>query len=339
MDEIILISDTDIDFLNDRLRSMMPQHIADAMAYAHVDADVYASGSGYFFKRQLAHIATRAYQAKVPTPNAFSFFSSDSEIQRGADSYIQYIEEPLGEAIIIANFADDLPRVNVTQREESKSIQWLGAAYGFSVKDIAAATFANKPLNQTLGITARKIVERKHNRLAWFGDYEAKLDGILTNADVPRVLFSNQFSAATAALTIEDEITAAINGVRILTKTTATITDIAFPPAEYAHIHSTSRSTDGNSNTSIAQYILMNNPSLERIHEAWELDADENGGTALMLGWNRDADSMRYEMVVAFEQQPAQRNGLEFVVDNLGITGGMNIPRPLEAFVGVLVRA
>lgn len=337
MDEIILINDAEMAFLNANLRGHMPQRFADALAYAHVDADVYAAGSGYFFKKELQHTFRRALEAKIPAPNAMMLFDTASEIQKGADSYVQRIEEPLGEAIIIANFAMDLPRVNVTQREEVKQIQWLGASYGYSVKDIAAARYANKPLNRTLGITARKIIERKHNRLAWFGDYEHNLDGILNNDDIPRVIMVNAIDSNSTPATIEDELMTVLNTTRTLTKTTSKITDLGLPPAEYAYIHSTSRSQDNN--TTIAQFLLMANSWLERIHEVWELDADENGGTALALGWDRDSDGLRYEMVEQFSQLPVERNGLEFEVNTLGISGGANVRRPLEAFVAELVRS
>lgn len=297
--------------------------------------NVLSSGVGYFFKRQLEYIFQETLLAKIAPPNAFRLFSTDSSVPEGATSYTQRLMEPTGEATLIANYADDLPRVNVTRKEETRSIRMIGDSYSYSVMDIMAARFAGQPLDQDLGFSAREAIERKHNRLCWFGDQQAGLWGVLAHPYIPRYAFANAISSASTATQIIDEINDMINGVNSLSKTTASPNTLVLPPDEYAYIFSTPRSPT--SDTTIAAYLVANNPFLEMIEQAWECAADQNGGQALCLAYRKDPMNARYVAPIVFRQLPVERRNLEFVINNIASSGGFYTPRPLEMVVGELV--
>jgi len=296
--------------------------------------NVLASGVGYFFQRELEYIYQRTLEAKVAPPNAFKFFSIDSSVPEGATSYTQRLMEPTGEATLIANYADDLPRVNVTRKEESRAIRMMGDSYSYSVMDIMAASMSSQPLDQDLGFAAREAIERKHNRLCWFGDQQAGLWGVLAHPYIPRFAFTNAISSASTPDQIIDELNDMINGVNSLSKTTASPNTLVLPPDEYAYIHSTARSAT--SDTTIAAYLIANNPFLEMIEQAWECAADQNGGQALCLAYRKDPMNARYVAPIVFRQLPVERRNLEFVVNNIASSGGFYTPRPLEMVVGEL---
>jgi hypothetical protein len=296
--------------------------------------NVLSSGVGYFFQRELEYIYARTLEAKVAPPNAFKLFSIDSSVPEGATSYTQRLMEPTGEATLIANYADDLPRVNVTRKEETRSIRMLGDSYSYSVMDIMAASMSSQPLDQDLGFAAREAIERKHNRLCWFGDQQAGLWGVLAHPYIPRFAFANPISSASTATQIIDELNDMINGVNSLSKTTASPNCLVLPPDEYAYINSTPRSPT--SDTTIAAYLVANNPFLEMIEQAWECDADQNGGQKLSLAYRKDPMNARYVAPIVFRQLPVERRNLEFVVNNIASSGGFYTPRPLEMVVGEL---
>lgn len=328
--KIEVIRADDVQFIDERARL----HLDGDMRF---DSDVLSAGTGFFFRRQLEHIFAETLTAKIPPPNAFRLFPIDSSVPEGAKGYTQRIMEPVGEATIIANYADDLPRVNVVRREERRGIRMIGDSYGYSVQDIMAARFAGEPLDVTLGLAAREAIERKHNRLAWFGDEEAGLWGVLRHPYIPRFIFTEPIDkAATSSDEIIAQINQMLNGVNALTKTTAQVDTLVLPPDEYAYIHSTPRSA--NSDTTIADFILAKSPFLTRIEQAWELDQDQNDGKALALAYRRDISVVKYVAPITFRQLPVERRNLEFVVNNIGSSGGFYTPRPLEMVVGELVR-
>jgi hypothetical protein len=326
---IEVISRMDEGYLDDQAEMYSAQN--------RMDAGVLAAGTGYFFKRQLEHVFTETLTANLPVPNFSRFFPIDTSVREGAKGYTQRIMEPVGEAIIISNFGDDLPRVNVVRREERRSIKMLGDAYGYSVQDIMAARFAGEPLDTSLGLAAREAIERKHNRLCFWGDEENGLWGILRHPYIPRFIFSEQLSsAASSADAIIAQINAMVNGVNSLTKTTAQVDTVVLPPDEYAYIHS-ARITD--TNITIAEFILKNSPFLKRFEQSWECDADENDGQALCFAYRKDPMSVKYVAPITFRQLPVERRNLEFVINNIGSSGGFYTPRPLEMVIGELLRA
>lgn len=298
------------------------------------DAGILSAGTGMFFKRELEFVFRETLMARLAPPNLFRLFPIDTSVSEGATSYTQRMLEPVGEAAIISDYADDLPRVNVVRREERRSIIDIGDSYSYSVREIMAARFANVPLDRQLGVAAREAIEKKHNRLGWFGDVDAQLFGILRHPDIPRFLFANPIDATTPADTIIDEINSMINRVNSLTKTVANVNTLVLPPDEFAFIFSTPRSAT--TDTTIADFLLDKNPFLEFIEQAWELDASENGGQKLAVAYRRDPMNVKYVAPVTFRQLPVERRNLEFIINNMASSGGFYTPRPLEMVIGEL---
>ena len=72
-----------------------------------------ADNAGIFFAKQLAHVKTKAYDKDFPELSGLKIFPQTSETDEGA-AYIEYYGyEPVGFADVIANYASDLPRVDV----------------------------------------------------------------------------------------------------------------------------------------------------------------------------------------------------------------------------------
>lgn len=302
------------------------------------DADILSTGTGYFFQRQLNFIYAETLQADVAPPNFMKFFAIDTSIGEGAKSYTQRLQEPTGEAIIIANWGNDLPRVNTTRKEETRGIKYLGDAYSYSVQDIMAARFANEPLDRDLGVSAREAIERKHNLLCWFGDDEHDLWGVLRHPYIPQYNFTNPINDTSSPDDIIDEVNALINGVNTLTQQNAQVDTLLLPPDEYSYLFSTPRSAT--SDTTIGDYILMNNAYFRggrgRIDQAWELSAEQNDGQARCLAYRNSPMNVKYVAPLMFRQLPVERRNLEFVINNLGQSGGFYSPKPLHMVKGNL---
>ena len=113
--KIKVIKNDDIQFIDEHARQ-------------HNDG-VLTTSNGLYFKRQLEFVFAETLQASIPAPNAFRFFPISAEVGEGFKEYTQRLMEPVGEAVIISNFADDLPRVNMAMKEITMAIKMLGDAY------------------------------------------------------------------------------------------------------------------------------------------------------------------------------------------------------------------
>lgn len=103
-----------------------------------------------------------------------------TEAGAGAE-YITYRQyDSVGVAKIIANYADDLPRADVTGKEFTSPIRGIGIGYGYSVQEIRAAEMTGKALDARKASAAMKAHEQLINRLIFNGDAEYGLPGFLT---------------------------------------------------------------------------------------------------------------------------------------------------------------
>lgn len=97
-----------------------------------------ADNAGIFFAKQLAHIKTKAYDKEFPELSGLKLFPQTSDTDEGA-SYIEYYSyEPVGFAAIIANYASDLPRVDVKGTPHRAEIVNIGDSYGYNVQELRA---------------------------------------------------------------------------------------------------------------------------------------------------------------------------------------------------------
>jgi hypothetical protein len=291
-----------------------------------------AVGGGLFFKRQLEHIFSATIMADLPMPNALAMFDRDTEVGEGATEYTQRMMEPTGEAVIITNYADDLPEVNVVLREETRKIKHIGASYGYSVADILSAQMAGMSLDSTLGMSVREAIERKHNSLLWWGEPSAGIWGVLRHPNIPRIAFVNPFNSTSTPDDIIAEVNAFINSVNSLNKTTAFVDTVGLPTDAYTYIHNTPRSAT--SDTTIAEFLLSKNPFLKKFVQVWELDASLNDNQALIIGYRKSPMVIKYVAPIIFRQEPVQRKNLYFSVPCMASNGGIYAPKPLEIVIG-----
>ena len=112
-----------------------------------------ADNAGIFFAKQLAHIKTKAYDKEFPELSGLKLFPQTSDTDEGA-SYIEYYSyEPVGFAAIIANYASDLPRVDVKGTPHRAEIVNIGDSYGYNVQELRACR-----RNAVLGIMKLSLI-------------------------------------------------------------------------------------------------------------------------------------------------------------------------------------
>lgn len=284
-----------------------------------------------FFARQLEFIKSQSYDVKRAKLNALEIFPVSTATPEGATTitYRQY--DSVGAAKIIANYANDLPRADVTGKEFISPIRGIGIAYGYNMQEIRSAQFAGMPLSEKKMRAAQRAHEELINRLAWAGDVENGLPGFMTNTNVPAYVVtadgtgsSKLWTAKTADQIIRD-VNGIINQVQTQSKGIHRATLVLMPLEQYAQISSQPRSTT--TDTTILSFLQANNPGVT-FKAVIEMDAF-GGGLDRMVAGEFSVDNMQLEIPMAFRQYSPQQIGLEFVIPCESRFGGVIIEYPL----------
>ena len=136
-----------------------------------------------FFARELDYVKSQSYDVEYPELTALRLFPLSSEIDPGAETVTYNSYAKTGMAKIISNYATDLPRADVKGKPTTAIIKSLGDSYGYSVQEMRASAMAGKSLDARKAESARYQIDYLNNKIAWCGDKETGLQGILSKDD------------------------------------------------------------------------------------------------------------------------------------------------------------
>lgn len=311
--------------------------------YIHLDANESA-----FFERQLEHVKAQTYNVKYPELKAASgmVFEIDSSASNGDETITYQQYDQFGMAKIISDYADDLPRADVAGKEFTAKVRSIGSSYGYNVQEVRRAQRAGLPLQTRKSNAARRAVDSKIDRIAWYGDTDHGLYGLLNNPNItsqtaPTGVTTSNVTWIGGSPKNSEEILEDMNKIVRdmidLTKGMESPDTILLPVKQHAKIHQTR--LDSGTDTTIAEFFLRNNPTVRRImminelKDVVDLPSGVAGPKDVMVALKTSVDTMALEVPQPFEQfDPEQRN-LEFVVNCHARCGGLSIYYPLAVSV------
>lgn len=308
-----------------------------------------AEDASVFFARELDHVKAKSYDKQYPVFTALNLFPNSSEADAGAETITYYTYDKTGLAKIIDNYATDLPRADVTGKPSFAQIKSLGASYGYSAQEMRASRLAGKSLDSRKAESARYQIDNLTNRIAWAGDAESGLMGVLSEGqNVPMfAITEGAESGKTSWLEkTADEILDDVNGMQKQVDATTMNVErpdtLCVPSDVYMHI-STKRIPD--TTMTVMKFILENAPYLKNIVPAPELNANAVGtnpyaaagadGQGVAFLFHNDPEKMSLENPMAFYQYPLQAKNLEIVVPCEARTAGVIFYYPLSALIAV----
>ena len=326
---------------NTLMRSDIPQSLVETKGMRFDDAE----DASLYFARELDYIKAQSYDVEYPELTALSLFPISNEVNPGAETVTYYSYDKTGVAKIINNYATDLPRADVKGKPSTGYVKSVGASYGYSVQDMRASRMASKSLDVRKAEAARYAVDFELNRIAWAGDKENGLIGVLSpENDIPLYAVPNGASGKTSwESKTADEILADLNGMqKQVSRTTKNVErpdTLALPADVYIDI---STRQIPNTGYTVKKFLLENAPYLKDIVSAAELQADAEDtnpyaaqGKNVALLFKKDARKMSIEHPLPFYQHPLQTKGLEIVVPCEARTAGAIIYYPLSALIAV----
>ena len=302
-----------------------------------------ADNAGIFFAKQLAYVKSKAYDKEFPELTGLKLFPQTSEVDEGAMYMEYYSYEPVGFADIIANYASDLPRVDVKGTPHRAEIVGIGNSYGYNVQELRACRRnallgTMKPLDAARAEAARRAYDIKINHLIWHGDEKTGIIGVLSSGNnIPVYTLTNGAGgkadwASKTADEIAADVAGMLNYIATLTQGVEHPDSWAMPNDLYTSLNL--RRIDG-TGESVLSYIKNHTPQIVNWEVAGELsksNTDYNStGKNIGLLYTKDAEKMAHEVPLAFLQHAPQERNLEMVINCEGRDAGMVIPYPLSA--------
>jgi hypothetical protein len=292
------------------------------------------------FNRALEVVKARTYDIRYPNLKAMQIIPVSSEINPGATAAVYHIFNEVGLAEIIADYADDLPRVDVLGDEVIAPIRGIGVSYGYSYQEARAAAFSGMPLQQRRANTARRAVEQLIDRLAWTGDDNYGLVGLLNHPNIPRTTVENdgtgtatEWATKTSEQILRDMIDL-VDSVSIISKGVHTANRLLLPLSQYTRV-SAKRNSDA-SDLTVLEYFRRNRPNVVVDWLATELDGAgvDDADADVMIAGEFSADNLEMEIPLPFTQHDFEQRNLELVVPCEARFGGVQVFYPLAFAIG-----
>ena len=291
-----------------------------------------------FFARELDYVKSETYDLEYPEFTALANIPITHDVPEGAMTATYYSYEKTGMAKIIANYATDLPRADVKGRPTTAHIHSIGDSYGYSVQEMRSSRMTGKSLDTRKAESARYQSDRLVNHIAWAGDPDNNLVGILTKSNnIPLYTLAEVESSTDWENKTAEQILDDING---MTKYQAKITknveksDTLFI-ASSAYIDISTRKLP-DSDITVKKFILDNAPYLKNIIDSPELEADSESNPyqkRVMVLCKLDKKKFSLENPMEFLQYPVQTKGLEMEVPCEARTGGVFLYYPMSLII------
>ena len=300
-----------------------------------------ADAAAVFFARELDYIKSKSYDKIYPEFTALNNFPITHEVPEGAETMTYYSYEKTGMAAIISNYATDLPRADVKGSPTTAYVKSIGDSYGYSIQEMRASRMAGKSLDTRKAEAARYAIDRKTNEIAFAGDKEHKLMGMLSSDNnIPLYTLATVETKTSWKDKSAAEILADINGMFAyqsrITQDVERADTLALPPAVFIDI---STRQIPNTGYTVKRFLLENAPYLKNIITAPELSAENKAtnpyGVDVAMLYTNSADKFSLEIPMAFYQYPLQNRNLEVIVPCEERVAGIVLYYPLSALLAV----
>ena len=290
------------------------------------------SNESVFFQRQLDFIKTNTYDTKYAELKARKLIPVSSS-NAGAERIFYRSYDQSGMAKFVSSYSDDLPRSDISGKEFFATVKAIGISYGYSLLEIRKAAFANVPLDQKRALAARRAIAQLENSSAFFGDADNNIIGFFNNPNITSVTIPAD-GTTSSTLWINKTPDQILRDMNLVTNTVVSTSlgveipnTLLLPLDQYNYVASTARSA--NSDTTILNYFLQNNPYIKEVEWVNELKTAGASSVTRMIAYRRDPEVLTLEIPSDFEQLDVQIRNLKYTIPCISQTAGCLIFYPL----------
>lgn len=291
------------------------------------------ASAGIYFSRELESIEATLYEIKKRELKYRELIPVSNRDPAGAETITYRMMDKLGVAKVIANYADDLPRADALLTEHTQSVRTVATAFGYTVQDIQAGQMVGRSIDTLRAAAARRVYREKESKIAWNGDSDYDLLGLLDNPNIGTLTAPDPGSGSEWVNKTPDEILDDIittcTDIREDSQDIHKADTLLLPIEQHSLLMKTPRSPDND--TTIGQFILNNREAygIERIEAVPELKGSGTGGIDQLLLYELDSEVLEQRIPREMGTEPVQSRNLEFVVPIWGRHGGVVVRFPL----------
>lgn len=303
-----------------RMDARQVRQMRDHMNRRHFDS--MGPGQGLHLARQLEHIYDEVLREEFPPTNAMSMIPVDGSVPVGAKTHTVRRISQQGEAAVHRGNAREIPRVSVSQEEESFPVHHYVIGIGFDIFELAASDFANSKLRQELQDASQVIMQEFLNEKTWFGDEDHNIYGVLNYPWTPKRVLPLAATEGADTDAMLAQINAAAGSAHEESKTVYSPNAVSVSPRMYRYM-STTRISNSVSDTTVLEFFKKANPRIQTVEEAWELQGRGPGGSDIMFFHRRDRRSIANVIPQGFTMLPVQQVGIEYLIPCYMSHGGV----------------
>lgn len=290
-------------------------------------ASTFNQDAGIFSAKQLEFVKARVYELPRKMNPIAAIIPRATDTPEWASTITYRMMDSVGMAQIIANYADDLPRVDVKGKEISSPVRELGNSFGYSWKELQVSQALGTPLATRKASIARNVIDDTLDNITLFGDADHGLLGLLSHPNIGSTVLSGKNWVTTATGDeIYSDLLALIDGITTQSKEYHVATHILLPTA-FDRAARRKFVTGSNGKTAMERF-KEEFPSVTIVTDS-RLSTAGSGGKNLMMSGQFTADNIESENPMPFKQLPAEARNLEIVVNCIASSGGVVIRYPL----------
>lgn len=286
-----------------------------------------------FFDNQLALIKSRTYDVQYKALKALTLLPVSTEQDPGAEHILWRSFDKVGVAKLVADYANDYPRVDIGGEEHISPIKEIGASYGYSIKEIRRAQKAGVSLDAKKAEACRRAIDEKQDSIAWKGDVKGKLPGFFNHPGITEYVAATGAGGSKSwASKTADEIVADFAGIiTAAPESTNGIEQpdtVILPLSLYNKLQNTPYGS--NRDKTIMSFIRESYPQITRIDWVQDLVGAGAGGTSRVMAYARDPLKVEVQIPQRFEQMPPQLTGKVYDIICSQSTGGTLVYYPMS---------
>lgn len=310
----------------------------------HLDA-----AENIFFQRELETILAEQFNVVYATlKGRLNVPNGPFGVDTWAETFTYDQYDSVGKAARVADYADDLPMVDVLGKQYTNKIAAYGEAFGYSIPELQASAAHGKPLDRTKALAARDVAEQSLDDIAFQGDSGIGTKGISNQSGASTLTAGVKVSSsavgdsgahtgwldssgnlvATADEMLLDLHTLYMKPIQV-SKDVEKPTRMLLPTAQFFAAVQKPRSST--SNTSVLEYFRGTHDNVAV--DYWErLKGASPDSASLDLAIAYDPNPRKIRLVIPqdFMQMAPQLRNMKYVVNCYLRSGGVVSPYPLS---------
>jgi len=316
------------------LHAALIVHRADVFGEDRLDAN-----ETMVLAQQLEFLRARSVDIERPEFKARRLVPITSEVDPGAETWAYTQWDRVGMAKVVANYADDIPKVATFAKKFVQTVETIALGYGWSWLDLQRTARAGVPLRTRLAQAVRDGFEQRIEIIGAIGIPETGATGLLNNANVPTISAAAPATGSNTTwggpdktpLEVVDDLLAMENAIVNNTKGVRSADTLILPLAKLNYLAQKSiyAAAPGNPLDTILSTFLAKSRTITNV-EFWHFaDTAGAGKTPRATMYKRDPSVVHLELPLEQQELPPQAKNLSLEINSVGRIGGVAWEYPL----------